>query len=223
MIYIIVKNNDKSKCIICHLPLVLMLNFVNPVVYFLLKVFSIDKCYILLWLVPGSLIIAYALLDLIESLKLIRYKIICGIVMLSLILVFGIRYGDNFAWQRINNTSKLPEQTIEICKIIEEDGCDKKVIALDELCSTLRICDPEIELYYYTSNKFCCNDDKEMYVSLNKNEPYLLGIVQNAKRAGYTYVIFRQGVVDPNWASVLYNIWPVGSTDDYDVFRIAYF
>ena len=65
--------------------------------------------------------------------------------------------------------------------------------------------------------------DQQLFAYLNQDEPYLQGIVQNAKREGYNYIIFRKGILDPNWSSVQYHIWPAGSTENYDVYSIGYF
>ena len=119
--------------------------------------------------------------------------------MVVMIVVFMPVYGNNFAWQRTRKPDKISDETKQICRIIGDDGQDKNVIALNELCSSLRMSDQGIKLYYYTDNRYAVDDDRDMYVYLNQDEPYLQGIVQNAKRAGYNYVIFRKGVLDPNW------------------------
>ena len=147
---------------------------------------------------------------------------VCLITVIS-IISFMPRYGYNFAWEGAATPDKISDETRQICDIIDNDGQDKNVIALNELCSQIRLCDTDIKLYYYTDNQYACNDDKDMYAYLNQDEPYLQGIVQNAKREGYNYIIFRKGILDPNWSSVQYHIWPAGSTENYDVYSIGYF
>ncbi len=227
IVYIAMKKNNSGKILFVYITAITFLIVVlNPLTYLILGVIAPEYCSVTFWIIPFNAAVAYAAVDIICGISGNRPRItVCCIcaLMVVMIVVFMPVYGNNFAWQRTRKPDKISDETKQICRIIGDDGQDKNVIALNELCSSLRMSDQGIKLYYYTDNRYAVDDDRDMYVYLNQDEPYLQGIVQNAKRAGYNYVIFRKGVLDPNWSSVQYHIWPVGSTDNYDVYSIGYF
>lgn len=227
IVYIAMKKNNSGKILFVYITAITFLIVVlNPLTYLILGVIAPEYCSVTFWIIPFNAAVAYAAVDIICGISGNRPRItVCCIcaLMVVMIVAFMPVYGNNFAWQRTRKPDKISDETKQICRIIGDDGQDKNVIALNELCSSLRMSDQGIKLYYYTDNRYAVDDDRDMYVYLNQDEPYLQGIVQNAKRAGYNYVIFRKGVLDPNWSSVQYHIWPVGSTDNYDVYSIGYF
>mgnify|MGYP000000902547 FL=1 len=229
VMYQYLKKESSGKAACVYIPmLVFGIGVINPLIYMLFRLFAPSYCKVIFWILPINAIIAYTVVDMINAVcntdtnRNINIAGVCLITVIS-IISFMPRYGYNFAWEGAATPDKISDETRQICDIIDNDGQDKNVIALNELCSQIRLCDTDIKLYYYTDNQYACNDDKDMYAYLNQDEPYLQGIVQNAKREGYNYIIFRKGILDPNWSSVQYHIWPAGSTENYDVYSIGYF
>ena len=229
VMYQYLKKESSGKAACVYIPmLVFGIGVINPLIYMLFRLFAPEYCKVIFWILPINAIISYTVVDIINAIRNtdtnrnINIAGVCLIIVIS-IISFMPRYGYNFVWERAATPDKISDETRQICDIIDNDGQDKNVIALNELCSQIRLCDTDIKLYYYTDNQYACNDDKDMYAYLNQDEPYLQGIVQNAKREGYNYIIFRKGILDPNWSSVQYHIWPAGSTENYDVYSIGYF
>lgn len=229
VMYQYLKKESSGKAACVYIPvLVFGIGVINPLIYMFFKLFVPAYCKVIFWILPINAIIAYTVVDIINAIcntdtnRNINITGVCLIIVIS-IISFMPRYGYNFAWEKAEAPDKISTEARQVCDIIDNDGQDKNVIALNELCSQIRLCDTDIKLYYYTDNQYACNDDKDMYAYLNQDEPYLQGIVQNAKREGYNYIIFRKGILDPNWSSVQYHIWPAGSTENYDVYSIGYF
>lgn len=226
ILYNYVKRDRSANAIGVYLPvMMIVLGVINPAIHALFGLLCKDCNQILFWYIPVNALIAYAVSDILINAEEARDMTICIIAFMTIVFQFLPKYEYNSVWQYNRDMTKIPEHTRQICRLIEESGLDKKVISIDdgELCETLRLCDPSLELYYYADNKYAYGGDTSMYGYINQDEPYLQGIVQNAKSAGYNYIIVKAGVVDPNWASVLYHIWPAGSTDEYEIYSIGYF
>lgn len=220
-----VKKDINARSIGMYIPLLIMAAGVfNPLIYLIFGLLAPDYNAVLFWCVPINAVISYAAAGILLKCVGMRRKLICAAAYFIILSQFMPKY-NNFNWQSEGGLDKIPDEAGAICAVIEDSGFDKKVIALDDgrLCETLRLCDSELELYYYAGNQFAYGGDTSMYVYVNQEEPYLQGIVSNAKRAGYNYVILSAGKIDPNWASVLYHIWPVGAVGDYEIYSIGYF
>ena len=225
-LYQYIKGNSISVAVCVYIPVIVcLLCVINPIIYLLFALVEPPCNSMLHMAVPFNPVMAYTLVSMIITAKTNKTRVIYAVVFGIAIIGFLPRYGINFEWTRTRSLDKLPEQTVEVCRIIEESGLDKKVIAVDsgDLCYTLRLAAPDIDLYYYSDNFSCYGGDTSMYGYVNQDEPYMQGIIQAAKSAGYNYIVLKKGILDPNWASVLYHVWPEGSTEQYDVYSIGYF
>lgn len=156
LIYLIVQKREKEKkylfagytllfFIICFFPVtakIIMEVCIGESVY-----------WRMFWLLPTTIVTAYTavliLMQVEEKFK--RYLLL--FVMLVVIVLTGTNVYNGIIFDRKQNNYKLPQDTVDICDMIEADAAangisHKKLITVNELITTIRQYDAEILMPY---------------------------------------------------------------------------
>ena len=126
LIYLGFAEEDKRvKTILVYIPAIMLLLFFIPVFYMLYNQLDNGTYYRILWLMPMTVVIAYA------GCKVIGHHIRLGVIIGCIVLAISGTYV--YASQHISkaeNLYHLPQETIEICDMIKPEGDEERVWAL---------------------------------------------------------------------------------------------
>ncbi len=156
LIYLIVQKKEKEKkylflgytllfFIICFFPLTAKI---------IMKVCIGEEVYWrMFWLLPTAIVTAYTAVLIIMQMeeKLKRYLLL--FVMLAIIVLTGTNVYNGTIFDRKQNNYKLPQDTVDICDIIEADAAangtgHKKLITVNDLITSIRQYDAGILMPY---------------------------------------------------------------------------
>ena len=126
LIYLGFSEEDKRvKTILVYIPAIMLLLFFIPVFYMLYNQLDNGTYYRILWLMPMTVVIAYA------GCKMIGHHIRLGVIIGCVVLAISGTYV--YASQHISkaeNLYHLPQETIEICDMIKPAEGEERVWAL---------------------------------------------------------------------------------------------
>ena len=126
LIYLGFTEEDKRvRTILVYIPAVMMLLFFLPVFYMLYNQLDSGTYYRILWLMPMTVVIAYA------GCKLIGHHVKLGVILACIVLIISGTYV--YKSQHISkaeNPYHLPQETIEICDMIKPAEGEERVWAL---------------------------------------------------------------------------------------------
>ena len=205
----------------------------NPIcIWVLNKFINMGAMYRIYYMLPLVISIAYALTKIIEKNKNIFQKLLMVFVFTVLIVIFGECIFNQYSTIKVNNLYKLPDETVQVAKIISEDNetTYKKAIVPYEMSSHIRQLYANVELYYtrIISNPKDENGNPRPYDTdeplnykpvqkLNAGDvPYITDL---AKKNNINYVVFSRATVlsdkMENYGFELYK-----QTVTYDIYRL---
>ena len=126
LIYLGFAEEDKRvKTILVYIPAIMLLLFFVPVFYILYNNLDAGTYYRILWLMPMTVVIAYA------GCKAIGHHIKAGVIIGCLVLIISGTYVYNSPHiSKATNPYHLPQETIEICDMIKPAEGEERVWAL---------------------------------------------------------------------------------------------
>lgn len=143
--------NEKRKqmrILFVYMPLVLLLLFFNPlfakVVY---RLGDSEIYYRILWLIPMTVIIAYAGV-LFYGKKKGRARILTAAVLAVLIMVSGNYVYDDVFFHKAENQYHVPEAVVDICDAIRVEGREVLALFPADMVQYVRQYDPTICMPY---------------------------------------------------------------------------
>lgn len=115
LIYLGFTEEDKRvRTILVYIPAVMMLLFFLPVFYVLYNGLDSGTYYRILWLMPMTVVIAYA------GCKLIGHHVKLGVLVAAFVLIISGTYVYKSQYiSKAENLYHLPQETIEICDMIK--------------------------------------------------------------------------------------------------------
>lgn len=126
LIYLGFTEEDKRvKTIFVYIPAIMLLLFFVPVFYMLYNRLDEGTYYRILWLMPMTVVIAYA------GCKAIGHHIKLGVIIGCIVLAISGTYVYNSQYiTKAENPYHLPQETIEICEMIRPAEGEERVWAL---------------------------------------------------------------------------------------------
>ena len=126
LIYLAFSEEDKRvKTLFVYIPAVMLLLFFLPPFYMLYNRLDEGTYYRILWLMPMTVIIAYA------GCKAIGRHVKMGVLLGSLVLIISGSYVYNSIYMSpAENMYHIPQETIEICDMIKPAEGEERVWAL---------------------------------------------------------------------------------------------
>ncbi len=126
LIYLGFAEEDKRvKTILVYIPAIMLLLFFIPVFYILYNNLDEGTYYRILWLMPMTVVIAYA------GCKAIGHHVKVGVLLGCLVLIISGTYVYNSPHiTKATNPYHLPQETVEICDMIKPAEGEERVWAL---------------------------------------------------------------------------------------------
>lgn len=147
--YLLVKEKKKPvRILFVYVPILLLLLFFNPLFAKLLYYFVGDEIYYrILWLIPITVVIAYALISLYSSLKG-KKGLFFAAIGCVLIGISGSYIYKNPFFQKAENAYHMPQAVVDICDAIEVKGREVMAVFPSELIQYVRQYSPVIWMPY---------------------------------------------------------------------------
>jgi len=126
LIYLGYAEEDKRvKTILVYIPAIIFLLFFIPVFYLLYNTLDSGTYYRILWLLPMTVIIAYA------GCKAIGHHTRLGVLIGCIVLIISGTYVYNSQYiTKAENPYHLPQETIELCEMIMPEEGEERVWAV---------------------------------------------------------------------------------------------
>jgi len=218
LLYLWFCEEDKHiKAILVIIPSVIQVLFFIPYIYLLYNRLDEGTYYRILWLLPMTLVIAYA------GVKVIGTHTRLGVVTLAVILILsGTCVYTSAGVRKAENAYKLPEEVITICDMIRPEEGKERVWAVfpPMLVHYVRQYTTDIQLAYgrdsmVESWKRLYNPLYELYMSSEIPADELTQY-SNEYLCNYVIIDKEKGVTG---SLEDYNMTLVGETTNYEVYR----
>lgn len=149
VIYLFLKEEDKGKRILfLYVPVILLFLFFNPFFIKIVYGFVGDEVYYrVLWLLPVTIVLAYAIVRIYSKLQGGQGKVFLGISML-LIVISGSCIYSNIQFSKADNLYHIPQEVKEVCDAIEVEGREVMAAFPGEMITYVRQYSPLICMPY---------------------------------------------------------------------------
>lgn len=144
------EKNKRIKDFFVGYTLVIFLVIWNPIcIYLLNKFINIGSMYRIYYMLPNILTIAYAMTKVVEIESKVR-KAIAVLAMCFVIINCGRLFYNELTMIKVNNNFKLPDEDVEIARIIADDEQTdyKKALVPYGMSSHIRQIEPQIKMLY---------------------------------------------------------------------------
>lgn len=207
--------NDKIKMFFWN-SIILVIIIFNPIIYKIFEpIFSGNVYWRMFWMLPIGILIPYVATKLISEREKMIEKIIITISIIVIIILSGkcVFNKDNFSIA--TNSYKIPQEALEVAKIISEDECDYKVALVPEtIVAYIRQYDSNIILRYGRNPH--TYDNEPMVWNLYSGN--VEEIVKDAEKRINNYVVFRNETeLIGNMEDYGYEI--IGKTEKYTIYK----
>lgn len=220
LIYLFLKEKRKAfRILFIYVPIILLLFYFNPL--FATLVYGVagsEIYYRILWLLPITVVIAYAAAHIYGEWKGAGRNVWAVAATVILVLSGNFIYA-NPHFREAENKYHVPSSVVSICNAIEAQGREVMAVFPVELVQYVRqyspvVCMPygrEITVERWNHLSDLCDAMEAEVIELEKLAPL-------AKEAGCHYIILNQDkkmlgrVEDYNW------MW-FGGTEEYTIYR----
>lgn len=149
LIYLLLKEKRKHiRILIAYVPIILLLLFFNPLFAKVLYAFMGDEIYYrILWLIPITVVIAYAAVHLYGTLKgrfRITFACVCGV----LLVISGSNIYSNPYFGKAENLYHVPQSVVDICDAIEVEGREVMAVFPSRMLQYVRQYSPVVCMPY---------------------------------------------------------------------------
>lgn len=180
-------------------PSVLVLVFFfNPVFFKYVGMKFLSGVYWrLLWMVPVSFVIAYALTRLIDTLPKNALRVCAIVVACACIALMGEPIFSQTTYQEKENEYELPQATLEICNYVEghlKDWKETIIVPNELLCNVRQYSASVCLLYGRNSGGFISEigeDEAKVFAEMSKEEPDVATVTQIALEKNCRYIVFN--------------------------------
>lgn len=149
LIYLLFTEKRKPiRIMFVYVPVIVLLVFFNPLVTKLVYDYADNEIYYrILWLLPVTVVIAFALAELYGKLQE-KLKIPFVIVVAALIMVSGSYIYNNGFYRKAENIYHVPQSVADICDAIEVEGREVMAVFPVELLQYVRQYSPVVCMPY---------------------------------------------------------------------------
>lgn len=149
VVYLLFKEKRKHfRILFLYVPVILLLLYFNPL--FARIVYGIagaEIYYRILWLMPVTVVIAYAMMQLYGSIRgrarIIFFVLGCGLIMIS-----GRYIYHNTYFSRAENLYHMPQTVVDICDAIQVEGREVQAVFPVEMLQYVRQYTPFVWMPY---------------------------------------------------------------------------
>ena len=149
LIYLFLKEKRKPmRIIFLYVPTLLLLLFFNPLFATLVyQVIGDEIYYRILWLLPMTVVIAFAVVDIWGELKG-KKKAVFALTAAVLVMVSGGYIYNNPHYSRAENLYHVPQSVVDICDAIEVPGREVRAVFPSEILQYVRQYSPLVCMPY---------------------------------------------------------------------------
>lgn len=149
LVYLLVKEKRKNiRILFVYVPIILLLLYFNPLMAELIYGLAGNEIYYrILWLLPMTLVIAYAVIHLYGALKG-KVRILFAAVCAVLCMISGSFIYNNPVFGKAQNLYHVPDTVVRICDAIEVDGREVMAVFPTELIQYVRQYSPVVCMPY---------------------------------------------------------------------------
>ena len=211
----------KLKRIILYPTLLIVLLLLNPVLYEL--VFSKIIYWRLLWMIPGTYLIAYVICQIYRVRKSTCMRVFF-LVSLCLCVAFSGNYAySNDRFQKTQNLEKIDSGVKEVGEIILANCNKPKCILQSKYLSQIRQYSADIELLYgrnvYGYITGVGNDSKKVAREMGKQNPDYACILEVFNENECNIIVVRSIAPIPNGLLEQYDLSEIGRLDRSIIYK----
>ena len=219
MIYLWFTEEDKRiRALLIYTPTAIQILFFVPVFYMIYNRLDDGTYYRILWLLPMTVVIAYA------GCKVIGIHTRVGLALLSAILVMSGTYVYKSVYMtRAENEYHIPQEAVQICEIIKPEEGRERVWAVvpADLVHYIRQYTTTIQLAYGRDSmvQSWMRLDNPLYDLYAEPIMDVEKLAQYATEYNCNYVILDRERILENGKPEDLGLTRIGATDHYDIYR----
>ena len=139
-IYLFIKEKDETKRIVLlYSTVMIMLLFIlPPFAVIIFNTMGQEVYYRILWLLPMTIVIAYAFVKVLCSLPNLKWKMICCVLGGVLIILTGDYTYDNPYFSKAENRFHVPQVVMNVCDTIIIPGREVRAVVPSEMLPYVR-------------------------------------------------------------------------------------
>lgn len=219
LIYLWFEEEDKRiRALLVYAPTVIQVLFFIPYFYLIYDKLDSGTYYRILWLLPMTVVIAYA------GCKVIGVHTKIGLAILSVILIMSGTYVYKSQYMAVaENAYHLPQEVITICEIIEpEEGKERVWAAVpNELIHFVRQYTTDIQLAFGREQIVSewAADENPLYALYQQEEIDLEELSEAATEYYCHYVVLKNDKFLTGGRPQDFDLMKIGATENYDIYR----
>ncbi len=174
----------------------------------------------LLWVIPGTLIIALFVYELIMKVEKQWVKLVITFAVIGLLAILG----NNVFKDRVKNTNKyrLPQGMADVCETMLEISSSPKCILPGDMLSYARQYSPDIvPMYGRNAKGFISTAPQEvfdMFENMEAASPNYEYILNMARNKGYSFVVNTENKPAPEELLEMYGYELLKNTGGYNIY-----
>jgi len=140
VVYLFIKEKDETKRIVLLYSTIMIMFFflLPPFAVIIFNTMGQEVYYRILWLLPMTIVIAYAFIKVLWSLPDFKWKMICCALGAVLIMLTGDYTYDNPYFSRAENRFHVPQTVTDVCDAIIIPGREVKAAVPSEMLPYVR-------------------------------------------------------------------------------------
>ncbi len=189
LVWLLFREEDRTKrCLLIYTPLMILLIFFNPLSMALMEGLADGEIYYrILWLLPVSVTVLYALIRMGEQLSpRMRGCLFGGALALAVLTGKLIYLNGAFCWAE--NAYHVPDSVVHICDELVVPGRDVQAVFPDELVGYVRQYSPYVCMPYgrnLTVERWYGQTDLHLVMIADEIDPDRLGVLAAAEGCHY--------------------------------------
>ena len=140
VVYLFIKEKDETKRIVLLYSTIMIMFFflLPPFAVIIFNTMGQEVYYRILWLLPMTIVIAYAFIKVLWSLPNLKWKMVCCVLGAVLIMLTGDYTYDNPYFSRAENRFHVPQVVKNVCDTIIIPGREVRAVVPSEMLPYVR-------------------------------------------------------------------------------------
>ena len=218
-VYLLIKEKDTNvRILFVYVPALVLLIYFNPLFStFFYRMVGEETYFRIIWLVPYSMVIAYAGVDIYK-----RYvglgKAFAGISIAVLIAISGHFVYNNQLFSPAENEFHVPDYVVDICDAVEVEGREVMVAFPNEFLLYVRQYSPLICMPYGRESLGGYNS---FNVLMNSDKIDVEAVAKECLQSGCHYIVVSEDKeMMGDWVEAGFEIYD--KIDGYTVYRYSH-
>lgn len=191
LIYLLIYEKRKPvRILFLYVPTLVLLLFFNPLFFkFFYGVVGDEIYFRICWLLPVTIVIAYAVIFILEKLRG-RKQICFAVAAFAVIIVSGKLVYSNQLYSRAENAYHVPQEVVDICDAIQVEGREVMAAFPGEFLLYVRQYTPMVYMPY--GREVIMGEYDEFFLLMESEEIPVEKLAELAKQSGCHYVILPE-------------------------------